>query len=148
MDNGTDEKFTGKELDNGDLENLYYFGARYYDHALGRWHSADPMASKYPGLSPYNYCLNNPMLLVDPYGEDVVIYGSDSTTVIVRIINGDEDQSLYADINWEHDPMEFNITSQWQAIKDYDAWGVSFEASFSLGGGAHGGGEICQFYLR
>jgi hypothetical protein len=30
----------------------------------------DPMASKYPGLTPYNYCANNPMILTDPNGED------------------------------------------------------------------------------
>ena len=65
---GTDEKFTGKELDNDNDENLYYFGARYYDGALGRWNSVDPMASKYPGWSPYNYCLNNPNNVIDPDG--------------------------------------------------------------------------------
>jgi len=31
----------------------------------------DPMASKYPSLSPYTYCADNPVKLVDPNGEDI-----------------------------------------------------------------------------
>ncbi|MCR4812941.1 MAG: hypothetical protein K5867_10170 [Bacteroidales bacterium] len=46
----------------------YYFGARYYNSDLSLWLSVDPMADKYPSLSPYNYCAWNPMRLVDPDG--------------------------------------------------------------------------------
>ena len=65
-----------------------YFGARYYDSdILTAWLSVDPLADKYPGLSPYAYCgwtrptgadehrliefniANNPVRLVDPDGE-------------------------------------------------------------------------------
>ncbi|MDY0134562.1 MAG: peptidoglycan DD-metalloendopeptidase family protein [Atribacterota bacterium] len=60
-------KFTAKELDN---ETSYtYFGTRYYDSDLSVWLSVDPMSDKYPGLSPYIYCLNNPLMFVDPIGE-------------------------------------------------------------------------------
>ena len=34
------------------------------------WLSVDPMSDKYPSMSPYNYCANNPVILVDPDGED------------------------------------------------------------------------------
>ncbi len=33
------------------------------------WLQTDPLASKYPGWSPYNYCLNNPVNSIDPNGE-------------------------------------------------------------------------------
>ena len=58
---------TGKEKD---YESGYhYFGARYYDcEALTGWLSVDPMADKYPSMSPYNYCAWNPVKLVDPDG--------------------------------------------------------------------------------
>ena len=32
--------------------------------------SVDPLAAKYPGWSPYNYCRNNPLRLLDPKGMD------------------------------------------------------------------------------
>jgi hypothetical protein len=32
------------------------------------WLSVDPLAEKFPSWSPYNYCLNNPLRLVDPDG--------------------------------------------------------------------------------
>ncbi len=39
------------------------------------WLSVDPMADKYPSLSPYNYCAWNPVKLVDPNGMEVYITG-------------------------------------------------------------------------
>lgn len=62
----TPYKFTAKEQDG--LTGLYYFGARYYDASLSIWHGVDPMAGKYQGWSPYNYCLGNPIIMVDPDG--------------------------------------------------------------------------------
>ena len=59
-------RFTGKERD---AETGYdYFGARYYSSSLGIWLSVDPMSDKYPSLSPYVYCMNNPLKYVDPSG--------------------------------------------------------------------------------
>ena len=62
------QSFTGKERDSE--TGFSYFGARYYDSDLMTgWLSVDPMADKYPSLSPYNYCAWNPVKLVDPDGE-------------------------------------------------------------------------------
>ena len=63
--------FTGKERDE---ETGYgYFGARYMDHELmTMWLSVDPMSDKYPSISPYNYCVWNPIRLVDPDGRDTI----------------------------------------------------------------------------
>ena len=63
----TPYKFTGKELD--EETGLYYFGARYYAPRESIWLSTDPLAEKFPSYSPYNYCLNNPLNLVDPDGK-------------------------------------------------------------------------------
>ena len=40
-----------------------------------RFLTIDPMAEKYPWISPYAYCLNNPIRYIDPDGRDVVISG-------------------------------------------------------------------------
>ena len=45
-----------------------YFGARYYASDLSIWLSFDPLASKYPSMSPYIYAAGNPVMLVDPDG--------------------------------------------------------------------------------
>ena len=60
---------TGKEKD---VETGYgYFGARYLDQDMTTlFLSVDPMADKYPSLSPYAYCMWNPIKLVDPDGRD------------------------------------------------------------------------------
>ena len=64
--------FSAKEKD---LETgLSYFGSRYYSSDLSIWLSVDPMAHKYPSLSPYVYCANNPIKLVDPNGEEIGDY--------------------------------------------------------------------------
>jgi len=63
-------KFSAKELDN---ETGYsYFGARYYDSDLSSWLSVDPLSNKYPSLSPYAYCANNPIILIDTDGRKIV----------------------------------------------------------------------------
>ncbi len=51
---------------------LDYFGARYYNSELGRWYSVDPMASKYPGWSPYNYCKGDAVNSIDPSGAVII----------------------------------------------------------------------------
>ena len=62
--------FSGKERD--EETGFSYFGSRYYNSSLSIWLSVDPMAAKYPSLSPYAYCANNPVKLVDPNGEELV----------------------------------------------------------------------------
>ena len=66
-----------------DYETGYYnFGARYYDPVLsGLFLSVDPMADKYPSISPYAYCTWNPVKLVDPDGRDWYDLFNDGTLV-------------------------------------------------------------------
>jgi hypothetical protein len=41
---------------------------RYYDARTGRFLQIDPLANKYPSLSPYIYCADNPLKYIDPDG--------------------------------------------------------------------------------
>jgi RHS repeat-associated protein len=77
----TPYQFSGKEKD--EETGYSYFGARYYDSELSVWLSVDPMSDKYPSLNAYNYCSNNPLVLIDPQGED--IYDFDEGGNLVKI---------------------------------------------------------------
>ena len=85
--------FAGKER--GSETGFSYFGARYYDSDLMTgWLSVDPMADKYPSLSPYAYCGWNPVKLVDPDGKEIhltfstYVKGVNTSKELKRIIDG------------------------------------------------------------
>ncbi|WP_026948160.1 RHS repeat domain-containing protein [Algoriphagus marincola] len=60
--------YNGKEA-NGHLGvNLFDYGARMYDPAIGRWFVVDPLAELAPDWTPYRYGFNNPMKYTDPTG--------------------------------------------------------------------------------
>lgn len=60
------------ELDNMHGLNSYDYGARQYNPVTLRWDRMDPLATKYYSTSPYVYCLNNPVMLIDPDGRDII----------------------------------------------------------------------------
>lgn len=68
-DNGAGDRYltTGHERDQ--KTGLDYRGARYYDSDVARFLSLDPLASKYPAWSTYNYVMGNPVAFVDPDGK-------------------------------------------------------------------------------
>ena len=77
--------FSGKERD--EETGFSYFGARYYNSSYSIWLSVDPMSDKYPSMSPYVYCANNPVKLVDANGEEVIVSGSGKEDVVTQINN-------------------------------------------------------------
>lgn len=60
-------KYNGKELQE---TGMYDYGARMLMPDLGRWGVMDAMSEKYSSLSPYNYAINNPVMVIDPDGND------------------------------------------------------------------------------
>ncbi len=77
--------FSAKEKDSE--TGLSYFGSRYYSSDLSIWLSVDPMSDKYPSFSPYVYCANNSVKLVDPNGEDyVVVVDEKKQTMTIKAI--------------------------------------------------------------
>ena len=62
-------KYIGKELDTMYGWNMQDHEARWYDPVVGRWHSIDMLAEKMFYVSPYAYCFNNPVKLLDSNGE-------------------------------------------------------------------------------
>lgn len=63
--------YNGKEKDNevkGDNNSLD-FGARIYDPRVSRFLSQDPLAYKYPEVTPYMFAADNPIIYIDVNGE-------------------------------------------------------------------------------
>jgi RHS repeat-associated protein len=67
-------KFESKELDRTNGLDFYDFEARAYDPVLMRFTRPDPLAEKYPHISPYVFCANNPVRFVDPDGRDIILW--------------------------------------------------------------------------
>ena len=66
-------KYNGKELDRLLGLDWYDYGARMYDPILCRWNRPDPLADDYLNVSPYVYCLDNPVSHIDPDGKKVYV---------------------------------------------------------------------------
>jgi RHS repeat-associated protein len=64
--------YGGKEFETDGGLNSYDFGARTYDPAICRFGQVDPLCEDYYGVSPYVYCLNNPIKFVDFNGKEVI----------------------------------------------------------------------------
>ncbi|MBK8613520.1 MAG: hypothetical protein IPN85_08485, partial [Flavobacteriales bacterium] len=69
--------FNGKENDNevhGAPGTFQDYGMRAYDPRLGRFASVDPLTTKFPYLSPYQFAGNKPIWCYDLDGLEDVVY--------------------------------------------------------------------------
>ena len=111
--------FNGKEKDDEvkGLGNSLNFGERIYDSRVARWLSLDPLKAKYTEWSPYNFGLDNPIVLKDDYGRDV----SFST-----VTNKDGSKTVFVTVNAKLINLSSskNHPSELAAIKS----GIEYEA--------------------
>ena len=148
-------RFNGKEKDYE--SGFHYYGARYHwSEVLTGWLSVDPMADKYPSLSPYNHCMWNPIKLVDLDGNDCTDFGDEwkynTTTGMLSWVSdkGGEDnqtvdfvegvgnqETLKKSVSFDgqiQDMFDFSVISE-KADKITDGLIQMTGAAFTIGGG-------------
>ena len=107
--------FNAKELD--EENGMYYYSARYY--APPTFISRDPMFEKYPSISPYTYCANNPLIFVDPTGKNLEGYingeGADAATAQL-------DASTSLDITRDPSTGKLSATGEIKTQQDQDLY--------------------------
>lgn len=67
--NDNSQQYTGRE---NDATGLYYYRARYYSPAMGRFISQDPIGWASGQTNGFSYVNGNPLSEVDPYGQQMV----------------------------------------------------------------------------
>src|SRR5690606_17547674 len=94
-------KYNGKEFEDNFGLNIYEYGARNYDPAVGRFFNIDNYAEKFSNMTPYQYAGNTPTYFIDKNGEYIYVYDEGQTYKF-------DAGKLYAkgeDGNWaEHTP--------------------------------------------
>ena len=80
--------------------NLYPPMERHYHSDLSIWLSVDPMSDKYPSTSPYTYCANNPVRLVDPDGRDYTDFLNSETGDCIHVDDGKDQVVIINNYNY------------------------------------------------
>ena len=103
---GQPYKFGGKELITANGLNEYDFGARQYYTAVPGFTKPDSHCEKYYWVSPYLYCINNPVNAIDPDGRDVYVWAttlpgaskilSPATHTFITVTKSDGNTSYFA----------------------------------------------------
>ena len=125
-------KFNGKEREKAGGADWLDYGARRYDPALARWTTPDPLGDSYLPYSPYAYCLNNPVKLVDPDGTFSTHYVDEYYNVLFSSDDGSDDVFMVSEEKKE-DFLKNVISSAWDEDRLNSAgWNNYWRDEFEL----------------
>ena len=99
------------------------FGPRFFIPFTSCWTTPDPLASKYPSISPYTYCMSDPINYVDPFGLTTYVAGNH-----MYVINDGSQETIYLSrrqyqrlLNQMYDP-DGHYWSMRQSIMDRNGY--------------------------
>jgi RHS repeat-associated protein len=136
--------FNGK-LKDDDISgngNIYDYGYRIYNPRIGRWFSVDAENSRLPSFSPYNFCINNPLIFKDNDGKVPLVIVDEQTKTItlyqpVFVITKGEnamDPSEIPQLQAEFDNYINQSTFTAQDMKSKEVYQVNIVFQFIEGG--------------
>src|SRR5690606_18900140 len=67
-------KYNGKEYEDNFGLNMYEYGARNYDPAVGRFFNIDRLTEKFSNMTPYQYAGNTPTYFIDKNGDYIYVW--------------------------------------------------------------------------
>ena len=135
--------FNGKENDNEvkGTGNQQDYGDRIYDPRVGRWLSIDPSQKRYPGISPYVYTLNNPLIYTDPNGKDPVYTIKSFTS---KVVNGVTTINIVFDVTIRGKVINHS-SNDYANPKDIADLANSYGSKILSGSGSVQGNEMFYF---
>ena len=80
--------------------------ARIYAPLTGRFTTLDPLASKYPSLTPYNHCANNPLNALDPDGRKIIATSVEAQRTILNTLTPEDRAAVKFSSSGE---IDFNV---------------------------------------
>ena len=100
------------------------------------WLSVDPMSDKYPSMSPYNYCANNPVMLVDPDGRDYeTVIDEKKGTITIKAVyytkNANRERVQNAIGEWNDQSGKYSV--EFGEGENKKSYTVNFELTIAEG---------------
>jgi len=115
----------GKEMQSMHGLNWYDNGARMRQVDIPVWTTIDPHAERYYSISPYAYCMDNPVRLTDPDGKDAT-YKINGQTITVSA------NIFLTGRNVNVADVQKQLSSVYQDIKVKGADGKTYTVHFNI----------------
>ena len=109
----------------------------------------NPLVEKYPGWSPYNYCLNNPIITIDPDGRDTLYFDAQGNYLADQTKKSEGDHiGYYSDKDGNLVAFRFDDRSDVKSIESSvtDKW-IENKDHFKLSGINIGENKVGEYFL-